>query len=185
MNICIFEDFFISNLAPINYLRHTSELICGAVTIKDKIEFYFKPKSVTLYSRNYLAFHLREKFRGYRVNNLPKDKCLFLSSRALFNKELAKKISSRTKPAIWSKEGTILAIYADGKILEQVNHIFSEKAVDINDFNIIKIDSIEVKDKVKIIEYPSDIILFTDDELNNDIKLILKSKNNLHISQKC
>lgn len=184
MNICIFEDFFVSNLAPVNNLRHTSEIICGALTIKDKIEFYFKPASVTLYSRNYLAAYLREKFPACPINKLQRKECLFLNARVVFDKQLAGKISSRRKSAIWIKDKTIIAIYAEGKILEQVNHIFSETAVTLDDFNRLDVDKIEMKDNVKFIAYPSDIMLFAEKEIKNDIKFILKPKKNLHVSPK-
>ncbi len=184
MNICIFEDFFISTLYPLNYLRHTSEIICGAVSIKDKTEGYFKPKSVYIYTRNYLAPYLKLKFNKCKINTFPSGECLFVNSRVLFNKEFAGKISSKKKNVIWVKEGSVIAIRAKGTVLDQVNKIFTVKPVELSDFGGIELDTIEIKNDVKIINNPSDLIQYHEDELRSDLKNLFKSKK-LYISAKC
>ena len=184
MNICIFEDFFISGLYPLNYLRHTSEIICGAVSIKDKIEGYFKPKLVYVYTRNYLAPYLKLKYNKCKINTFPSGECLFVNSRVVFNNELAKKISSKKKNVIWIKDGNVIAIHAKGKVLDQVNKIFTVKPVELSDFGGIELDAIEIKNNITIINNPSDLIQYHEDELNNDFKNLFKSKK-LNISAKC
>ena len=184
MNICIFEDFFITRIHPVNHLRHTSEIICGAVTLIDKIKHYLKPKSITLYSRNYLAEYLREKYPKYRVNEFQKSNCLFINSRAVLTKELAKKISGKNKSAIWFKNDDVIAINASGKILEKVNVIFAENAAVLNDFRNIDIEKYEIKDDIRIINYPSDLVLFQKEEIYNDLKNIFKLKK-VYVSPKC
>ena len=87
MKICIFEDFSVSNLSPVNYLRHTSELICGVDTIKEKIEHSLKGKNeIYIHCRKYLEDYCKEKFQTSKVNDLDDGCYLFLNSRVLFNK---------------------------------------------------------------------------------------------------
>lgn len=176
MNICIFEDFLISGLHPINHLRHTSEIICGAVSIKEKLIKYFKPKNLTLYSRNYLVGHLRDKYPDYRVNVLPKGECLFLNSRAVFNKRAADRISERRKSAMWVKGDKLIAINAKADILNKVNEIFSSKATGLKDFRGLNVDIIEAGQDVKTINFPSDLISYHHEELISDLNNVIKVK---------
>jgi UDP-N-acetylglucosamine diphosphorylase/glucosamine-1-phosphate N-acetyltransferase len=185
MNICIFEDFSISGLSPVNHLRHTSEIICGAATLKDKIEFYFKPKLLSIYSRNYLARYLKEKFPAQKINSISTRDVLFVNARALLNRVLAEKISKRSKPAIWTKDGSIIAILANGKIFEKINSLFTSKPVHLNNFNSFDIEKIELKDEVKILNYTSDIINYFDAELRSDLREIYKVKKKPYVSPKC
>src|SRR4030095_2489066 len=93
MNICIFEDFFISCLAPLNHLRHTSKLVCGALTLQEKILNYIPAKvSLTLHSRKYIAEYCREKFPKAEINNLKDGEYIYLNSRVLFNEAILKEI---------------------------------------------------------------------------------------------
>jgi len=183
MNICIFEDFFISNLFPVNYLRHTSEIICGAVSLKDKAEKYFKPKSVYIYTRNYLSSYLKKKYSKNKVNVFPERECLFLNSRVIFNKELAGKILNK-KNVLWTKDGHIVAIHAGGLAFDLINKIFSLKPAELNDFGGIELETVEIKGDIKIINNLSDLIRYHEDELNNDFNNIFKYKK-LIISAKC
>jgi len=185
MNICIFEDFSISGLSPVNHLRHTSEIICGAVSLKEKIEFYFEPKHTSLYSRNYLSRYLKEKFPECKVNNISSKEMLFLNARVVFNRSLAEIILKRSKPVVWIKEGNIIAIFTNGKLTEKLNNIFSSKPVQLADFINIEIEKIELKDDVKILGYTSDIVNFSESELRTDLKEIFKVKKKPAISPKC
>src|SRR5437763_1168246 len=87
MKICIFEDFSVSNLSPVNYLRHTSELICGASTLKEKIERSLKGRNeVYIHCRKYLEDYCKEKFQTENVNHIDDGCYLFLNSRVIFSK---------------------------------------------------------------------------------------------------
>jgi UDP-N-acetylglucosamine diphosphorylase/glucosamine-1-phosphate N-acetyltransferase len=185
MNICIFEDFFIASLSPVNHLRHTSELICGAASLKNKIEFYFEPKHTILYSRNYLARYLKEKFPECRVNSISSKDILYLNARVIFNKEIAAKILKRTKPVIWLKEGNIIAISTAGKLTEKIDRIFNSKPVQLSDVIDIEIEKIELTGDVKILSNTSDIINFSETELRYDLKNIYGIKKKPYISPKC
>ena len=98
MNICIFEDLFISQLAPLNYLRHTSKLICGADTLLEKIVNFFPAKTpLTLHSRKYIAPYLAEKFPKAKINELAEGDCIFFNSRVVFKAEELKAITKLFK----------------------------------------------------------------------------------------
>lgn len=185
MNICIFEDFSISGLSPVNHLRHTSEIICGAASLKNKIEFYFEPKHTSLYSRNYLQRYLKEKFPECRINSISSKEILFLNARVIFNKALAEKILKRTKPVAWLKEGNIIAIRTGGKLTEKINSIFSAGPAQLADIIDVEIEKTELKEDVKILSHAPDIINFSEAELRDDLKNIYRLKKKAYISGKC
>jgi hypothetical protein len=51
------------------------------------------------------------------------------------------------------QEGTILAIYAEGKSWNKLTIFFRESCC-ADDFNRLNMDRIEIKDEVKVIGYP-------------------------------
>src|SRR6187200_1797253 len=113
MKICIFEDDAVSNLAPVNYLRHTSELICGVNTLLDKIKALAGKKTeLTLHSRPFLENYLREKYPHYKINSFDEGDYLFLNSKVIFSKTSFGYLSKEYKNGmnrIYSKENTVLA----------------------------------------------------------------------------
>ncbi|MEO8514591.1 MAG: putative sugar nucleotidyl transferase [Ignavibacteria bacterium] len=191
MNICIFEDFFISRLAPLNYLRHTSKLICGADTLLEKIVNYFPGKvTLTLHSRKYIADYCREKFPKAKVNELAESEYIFLNSRVLFNAENLKTITK-----LFKKENNT-AVIQDNAII--AFHLTKEKVlkysevINNDDDNLVSYADIEwlglnkiESGSYRLINNPSDLILYNEEQLNYDLDKAIKGKKKLHIGKKC
>lgn len=191
MNICIFEDLFISQLAPLNYLRHTSKLICGADTLQEKIVNFFPAKThLTLHSRKYIAPYLAEKFPKATVNELADGDYIFFNSRVVFKAEELKSITK-----IFKKENNT-AILQDKVII--AFHLTKEKVqqyrevINLEDDNLISYADVEwlglnkiESDSYRLINYPSDLILYNEDQLNYDLNREMKGKKKLHIGKKC
>lgn len=191
MNICIFEDLFISRLAPLNYLRHTSGLICGADTLRENIINFFPRKThLTLHSRKYIAEYCREKFPKASVNELADSEYIFFNSRVLFNAESLKEITK-----LFKKENNT-ALLQDKVIIafhltkEKVQHY--KEIINTEDNNLISYADVEWLELKKIetgnyrlINYPSDLILYNEEQLNNDLNNTIKGKKKLHIGKKC
>ena len=188
MNICIFEDFLISNLAPLNYLRHTSKIICGAYTLQEKILNYFPSKTkLTLHSRKYISDYCRERFPKAGVNELRGGEYIFLNSRVLFNKSNLKEIVKtfkKEKNSALIQDKTIIAFHTSEDKTSQLSEIINPDAdnlIALSDIEWLSLNKIEAND-FKVINYPSDLILHNEEELHHDLKNIAKKK--LRISNK-
>lgn len=193
MNVCIFEDFFIPSLAPVNYLRHTSEIICGSLTLKEKIEKNIKGKNnISLHSRKSIESYLREKFPGTNVNVFENTDTLFLNSRVLFNEKNLKQILRSVKSEkniAWVKDIFVVAFYTSAentkKIGEVITHDKPEYLVSYSDIEWLGLTKIE-SPEFNFINYAPDTILFNDEELRCDLKHLVKNrKKKIHISPKC
>lgn len=176
MQICLFEDDAVSNLAPLNYLRHTSELICGVHSLKEKVQALTKNKfGVSLYSRSYLQNLLDEKFPQKSVP-AGKENYLFLNSRIIFDKASAKFLLVEAKQNKLFAAGE--SFWIDDTCIAFTASVGTE-TIDLG--SIIHSEKVSVKNKkeffgVKIINYPSDLISLMDDEFISEIDTLIKSK---------
>ena len=191
MNICIFEDLFISRLAPLNYLRHTSKLICGADTLQEKIVNYFPGKlSLTLHARKYIAEYCSEKFPKAKVNELSDGEYIFFNSRVLFNAENLKAIAKLFKKennTALIQDKVIIAFHLTKDKTKQYSEVINDtddNLVSYADVEWLDLKKIEVND-YKLINYPSDLILYNEEQLHYDLNKAIKGKKKLHIGKKC
>lgn len=190
MNICIFEDFFIPRLAPLNHLRHTSELISGLLTLQEKILNHIPGKvNLTLHSRKYIADYCREKFPKAGVNDLSAGEYIYLNSRVLFNeanlKEIVKTFKKEKNSALTCGKDVIAfhtTAYKTAQFREIVNGE-SDNLISYGDIEWLGLNKIETKN-YKLINYPSDLILYNDEEISFDLKRLLNGKNKLRVSNK-
>jgi len=194
MKICIFEDFSVSNLSPVNYLRHTSELICGALSLNEKIERGLKGKhEIYFHCRKYLEDYCKEKFSTKKVNSFDDGCYLFLNARVIFNKaNLSKFISNNAiseNNSAWVSAETIVAFIISGDKPAELNQKMESDNIllSITDIQALNLKLINVlEDEFKIINYPSDLILYNEEELRIDLKhLTKKGKKGVQISPKC
>jgi UDP-N-acetylglucosamine diphosphorylase/glucosamine-1-phosphate N-acetyltransferase len=190
MNICIFEDFFIPLLAPLNNLRQTSNLVCGALTLREKILNYIPGKvNLTLHSRKYIADYCREKFPKAAVNNLSDGEYIYLNSRVLFSeaglKEIIKRFKKEKKSAI-TQGKAVIAFNTTPDKTAQFREIINDETdnlISYADIEWLGLDKIETTD-YRLIDYPSDLILYHEEEIKHDLKILLKGRKKLHISKK-
>lgn len=191
MNICIFEDLFISQLAPLNYLRHTSKLICGADTLLEKIVNFFPAKTpLTLHSRKYIASYLAEKFTNAKINELAEGEYVFFNSRAVFKTEELKAITKLFKKennTALLQDKVIIAFHLTKEKVQQYKEIINpedDNLVSYADVEWLGLNKIQT-DKYRLINYPSDLILYNEDQLKYDLNREMKGKKKLHIGKKC
>lgn len=191
MNICIFEDLFIYRLAPLNYLRHTSKLICGADTLQEKIVRFFPKKTIlTLHARKYTADYLKEKFPKALINEFAEGEYIFFNSRLLLKQEEIKEIVKffrKEKNTAIIKDKMVAAFHLTHDKVEQYKEVINKE-----DDNLVSYADIEwlglnkaEKNNYRFINYPSDLILYNEDQLNYDLALEMKGKKKLHIGKKC
>jgi len=192
MNVCIFEDFFISRLAPVNYLRHTSEIICGAFSLKEKTERSLGRKiNLSLHSRKALAPYLREKFPKSKVNEFGEEDTLFLNARVLFNEKQFKHILKsvkKEKDIAWVQDKYVAAFFTSAantiKLSEAILHDKPEYLVSYSDIEWLGLNKVESSD-FNFINYSSDMILYNDEELRRDLTGLVNNKKGIALSPKC
>lgn len=192
MNICIFEDLFISQLAPLNYLRHTSKLICGADTLLEKIVNFFPAKTrLTLHSRKYIAPNLRENYPEANINELSDGDYIFFNSRVVFKPEDLKSILKLFKKEINTaviQDKVIIAFHLSKEKVNQYKEIVNpedDNLVSYADVEWLGLNKIE-SESYRLINYPSDLILHLEEQLHYDLsRREMKGKKKLHIGKKC
>lgn len=190
MNICIFEDFLISNLSPVNYLRHTSESLCGVYTLHERLLNSLSGKiKLTIHSRKYIADYCREKFPKAAVNSLSESEYVFFNSRVIFSKENVKKVLAhfkKNKNTAYIQDKTIVAFHlSEDKSLQYAEVVNAEDdnlvtLADIEWLGLKKIDTTGFK----IINFASDLVLYNEVQLHEDLKSLVKGKKKLHVSSK-
>lgn len=190
MNICVFEDFFISQLAPLNYLRHTSKLICGANTLLEKITCNFSGKAkLTLHGRKYIADYCREKFPKANVNYLADGEYIFLNSRIIFNSRILKdlkKLFSKEQNSALLQDKTIIAFHLSPEKTEKYKEIINSEDDNLVSYADLEWLGLKINetDGYTIINNPSDLILHHENELTLELEQ-MTGKKKFHIGKKC
>lgn len=194
MNICIFEDALVSNLAPVNCLRHTSELVCGALTLKEKIQNILPGKKFRfiIHSRRQIEQYCREKFPGMKINSLPQEDTLFLNSRIIYSSHFTEGLMlnlDEFENTILLKDKTIAAIYGTKSKWNSLRKIIESRSdkntINYNEiknlkFKEIQLDelSTDLAEDIIIINYPSDLILNLEEEIRKDLKILFNRNRN-------
>jgi UDP-N-acetylglucosamine diphosphorylase / glucose-1-phosphate thymidylyltransferase / UDP-N-acetylgalactosamine diphosphorylase / glucosamine-1-phosphate N-acetyltransferase / galactosamine-1-phosphate N-acetyltransferase len=191
MKVCIFEDSSVSSLAPLNHLRHTSELICGAFQLKDKLKHFLGDKyHISIHSRKYLADYYNEIYPNLEVNKLYGGDYLFLNSRVIFTKffidGLLLTLQDFENTAL-IKDKTVIAFYITGNKISSFRKRLEAKRdnnlISINDLSGLKMKLFQVDElnndeteELNIINIPSDLILYHELEIKKDLEILLKKK---------
>ncbi len=104
-NICIFEDEGAADLFPLTYTRPAFDLICGTMSLGERIQKYFPGSKVFFMCRDYLVERGREQKR--RTNEIVQGECLFINGRVLFDKAICKKIIADRTATLIHKGATV------------------------------------------------------------------------------
>ena len=190
MNICIFEDFLISNLSPVNYLRHTSESLCGVYTLHERLLNSLSGKiKLTIHSRKYIAGYCWEKFPKAAVNSLSENEYVFFNSRVIFNKANVKKILAhfkKNKNTAFLQGNTIIAFHLDEIKTKQYREVINsedDNLVTLSDIEWLGLSKVDTSE-YKIINFAPDLVLYNEEQLHEDLKSLVKNKKKLHVSSK-
>lgn len=171
--ICIFEDEGYENLLPLVYLRPAYDLLCGILTLREKIVHRFPKAKLILHTRNYLTNFVKEKNPDFPVNEFDAENITFINGRLLVDDSIAAAIKKlkddsllfcdkNVAAAKLSKNNYAKIIFTDGKIN-------FEQLTDID----------EVYSDAKFIDYPWNLVNNNGSEIENDFALLTKtSKKN-------
>jgi UDP-N-acetylglucosamine diphosphorylase/glucosamine-1-phosphate N-acetyltransferase len=215
MKLCIFEDDASAGLRPVNQLRHTSEIICGAFSLIEKLEnFIVRKYEISVHCRYHLTEICREKFPKYNINKLFNDDYLFLNSRVIFTKKFIEglfvTIDEFKDSAILSGKDMI-ALHVSANRISGLKHKVESKSdnnfISISDVLKLRLKPIQLSqldkdetEEIVVLRYPSDMILNHEDQLNKDLEFLffqnrssamhprnveLINKKRIHISPRC
>ncbi len=92
--ICIYEDENSSNLYPLTYTRPVFELLCGTISLGERIRRFFPDSKLVLKCRDYLIPTLKEKYPSVPINLLVEGECLYINGAVLFDENFFSKITA-------------------------------------------------------------------------------------------
>ncbi len=190
MKICIYEDSHITGLYPVNILRHTSEIICGAFSLKQKFEKLLAGNShLSFTCRKSLAPLFKERFPQIRINNITDDNYLFLNSRVIFTKSFIEGILLTEQELMNSiilqgKETVAFLIPKDNIQKLKSSLSTGEGLISISTLSKIMTKHIQLSElnndeteEQKILHSPADLINCLNEELRNDLFHLFSKKN--------
>lgn len=173
MKIYIFEDGAFTNLSPLVYFRPIYELKCGALSLFQKIEKYFKVQNIGFICRADLSGYISEQYPEKSVNKFSDDFSLLINGRVIVDEKFVDKLKlNNKKEMIFKNDETIIAAFLSYQTLLKYRSKFLETNIAVSDFVNIPVKEIDAQ----IINYPWDLIKFNGSELLNDFKLLAKNK---------
>ena len=92
--ICIYEDDHFANLYPLTYTRPVFELLCGTMSLGERIRRFFPDARLVYKCREAIIPTLKEKYPSIPINLLVEGSCLYINGAVLFNELLFNKITS-------------------------------------------------------------------------------------------
>jgi len=172
MQIVIFEDEKYINFEPLIYYRPVYDLVCGASTLREKIERAYPSSKVVLHCRKYLVELLKSQNPSIQVNNLSDSEVLFINGRIVAPENLAEIISpTLSEDKVFKSNGTVAAARVSG---DRLKNILGKDVLSSADFDGIPSEEVEIN----LAEYLWDLIDLNGEELKKDIAY-LSAKNKI------
>lgn len=191
MKILIYEDTGYKKLYPLNLMRASYEIRCGASTILQRIEGILNNKfEVTLHCRNGLVSYLKEVHKN-KINVISKDDYLLLNGRVIFNEDTLKfLLSKKEKNSFYTFKGEVIAAFitkdniaALKELVERSegDNVFSDEFFTENNFKSIRLKE---SFNVRMINYSWDIIDYLlHGGIEEDLNYFLNLKENKKFSR--
>ena len=172
MQIVIFEDEKYINFEPLIYYRPVYELVCGASTLREKIERAYPNLKVALHCRKYLEELVKSQNPSNQVNNFSENEVLFINGRIVAPENLSEMISpTLSEDKVFKSNGTIVAARISG---DRLKNFIGKEILTIEDFDGIPSEEVELT----CAEYLWDLVYLNGEELKRDIAF-LSTKNNV------
>jgi len=172
MQIALFEDEKYINFEPLIYYRPVYELICGASTLREKIERAYPGSQIVLHCRKYLEELLKSQVSSMEINNFSDNEVLFINGRIVAPENLSEIISpTLSADKVFKSNGTVAAARVSG---EKLKNILNKDILSSADFDGIPSEEVEIT----CAEYIWDLVYLNGEELGKDITF-LSYKNNI------
>lgn len=168
MKIVLFEDEQYKNLLPLVYLRPVWELRCGALTLAEKIDFFWKKKQpIEFTARQYLNdFYLdSSKIYDFQSNQ----ETLFVNGRLLMTESIMQEMSDLSDNTILQNNEEVIAFRFSGN---DSSRFFRDGILSPG---MLK-ENFQKKDSdIKLINFPWDLIDHNGAEIQADFRLMENS----------
>ncbi|KAB2881288.1 hypothetical protein F9K33_02110 [bacterium] len=105
--ICIYEDEYYANLYPLTYTRPVFELLCGSMSLAERIRRFFPDARLVFKCRDHIVPVLKEKYPAIPINLLIEGPCLYINGSVLFDESLFKKITSDSNVTLVHQDVTV------------------------------------------------------------------------------
>lgn len=172
MQIVLFEDEKYINFEPLIYYRPVYELVCGASTLREKIERAYPGSKIVLHCRKYVEELLKSRDSSNEVNNFSDDEVLFINGRVVAPENLSEIISPKlSEDKVFKSNGTVVAARVSG---DRLINILDKDILSSADFDGIPSEEV----KLTYAEYLWDLVYLVGEELKKDIAF-LSGKNNI------
>ena len=121
MHICIFEDEQYLNFEPLIHSRPVFDLVCGMITLKEKIIRAFPKDKVVLKCRNNLESFLKAENPKCKVNQFDNDDYLFINGRIIAPSILKNILKvKRTDEKVFVSKGIVVAAKVSEKRIKDL-----------------------------------------------------------------
>lgn len=105
--ICIYEDENAADLYPLTYTRPVFELLCGTMSLGERIRRFFPEARLVYKCRDYIIPTLKDKYPDIPVNLLIESPCLYINGAVLFDDALFHKITSDSNLTLTCENTTV------------------------------------------------------------------------------
>lgn len=176
MHICIFEDKQSLDFEPLVFNRPVYDLICGTLTLLEKVLLSFDNPKYSLHCRKYLQNITGKYHAGIAVNNFPDEDCLFINGRIVGNRNLKSSFDiSDKKKKVFLSNNQLAAVFVPKPEIKSIatlqNNLF-----DLSYFAEYE----KIETEVKFVSYIWDLININGDEIKKDVDLRLSSHSRLN-----
>ena len=189
MKILVYEDDGYKNLYPVNLLRTSFDIKCGANTILQRIECILNNKfDISLHCRSALTQVLKESHKN-KINEISKDDYLLLKGRVIFDEDSVKHINSKKeKNSYYTFNNEIVAAYITKdktRILKEkaegMDNVFDRQFFEKHNFKCVRLKN---ELNIRVINYSWDIIDYIlHGGLEVDLSYFLNKKENKEIKR--
>lgn len=169
MNKIIFTEEFCQpeNLHPFTLTRHVQDIRIGILTVREKWE-----KLLGLPSFDKNEDDYKDLDRSVNLNEISgNDTCFLVHGNILPTRKLIKKVNQLNNGEFISSEGTTGFVFR-----------FTKKEVK-EKFRIQVKKALMIKEEIKAIHFPWDIVQLNDREIRNDFELLTKKRKSQSISK--
>jgi UDP-N-acetylglucosamine diphosphorylase / glucose-1-phosphate thymidylyltransferase / UDP-N-acetylgalactosamine diphosphorylase / glucosamine-1-phosphate N-acetyltransferase / galactosamine-1-phosphate N-acetyltransferase len=168
MHLCIFEDRFAADLFPLTYFRPAFDLLCGILTLRQRMMLLLGPSSASLYVRPYLETSLREENPQLQVNTHGAEAGLFVNGRCIMTSKLTKALRKGKEDALFTADGEVIAARLSGRNLKSLDRRALPEFSHITGVEIIPVQA-------TLVRFPWDLIHLNGPTLESDFLLLTKN----------
>jgi len=180
----------VTGLFPVNLLRHTSDILCGIFSLRDKTENILQQQNIGIHCRKSLSSFHKEVNPRSSVNTYTADDYLFLSSRVIYTKTFIEGLLltvDEIKDTIILHNDNIISIVISKSKIRQLERIINQgdglislskiKSLNLKQVQLSHLNTDEA-DELKIISSPADLVVYHEEEILKDLEILFKRKKN-------